>query len=41
MPAIKAFLKEVNMKTKGYTSKLKTVMNEINALLEENKSFRF
>ena len=32
LPAIKAFLKEINMKTKGYTSKLKSVMNDINAI---------
>jgi hypothetical protein len=34
MPAIKAFLKEVNMKTKGYTSKLRNVMGDINALVD-------
>jgi hypothetical protein len=29
MPAIKAFLKEVNMKTKGYTYKLRQIMSEL------------
>jgi len=42
MQAIKMFLKEANMKTKGYTAKLRNVMTTINAqinLLEnENNS---
>lgn len=33
-PAIKAFLKDINMKTKGYTSKLRNVMADINALVD-------
>jgi len=42
MPAIKSFLSEVNMKTKGYTSKLRNVMSDINALVDsENQTTDF
>ena len=35
LPAIKLFLNEINMKTKGYCAKLKSVMNDITAAIEE------
>lgn len=34
LPALKLFLTEINMKTKGYTSKLRNVMTEIDAIVE-------
>jgi len=34
-PAIKLFLKEIDMKTKGYTSKLKSVMHDVRNLESE------
>lgn len=36
MQAIKMFLKEINMKTKGYTSKLRNVMTTVNALIDSS-----
>jgi hypothetical protein len=34
LPALKLFLTEINMKTKGYTSKLRNVMSEIDTIVE-------
>ena len=37
-PAIKLFLKEINMKTKGYTSKLRNVISDIILCIETDRA---